>query len=249
MAPREYSNRFVVRIAAIVLAMSVLACVNAAAVAGEVSSVFFAIDVDSAIGSESWSIASADVDYDPATNTWSWEDVDISLGDVAMLDQASLTIVGDPQIAMSFALTAGAADTTVTITSAVLSFDALADPDGAASAGATLTESGGDATASLVGLAGNDESTYAAYYNVSPGTVFAEFIPGLTTDTTVSDNDNTGGWVPIGDTVYNIMAQYSFVLSAEDQASATSNYLVVPEPAGLVMLTLGGIAALGRRRR
>ncbi len=249
MFTRECPTRLLVRMSVVLLTLGVLVCVNPVAVAGEVSTTFFAIEVDSALGSESWSIASADVDYDPLTDTWSWEDANISLGDVATLNQANLIIMGDPQIAMGFALTAGAADTTVTITSAVLSFDPLVNPDGAASAGVTLTESGGDPMANLVGLAGNNGSTYAAYYNVAPGTVFAEFVPGLTTGTTISDSDNTGGWVPIGATVSNMMAQYSFTLSAEDQASATSNYLIVPEPAGLLLLALGGVAAFGRRRR
>ncbi len=248
MFRRECPTRWLMRISALLFTVGVLVCVNPAAVAGEVSSIFFAIEVDSALGSESWAIASADVDYDPATNTWRWDDTAIQLGDVATLDQANLIIVGDPQIAMGFALTAGTAETTVTITSAVLSFDPLVNPDGAASAGVTLTESGGDPTANLVGLAGNNGSTYAAYYNVAPGTVFAEFVPGLTTNTTISASDNTGGWVPIGATVSNMMAQYSFTLSAEDQASATSNYLIVPEPAGLALLALGAIGALARRR-
>lgn len=219
------------------------------AFAGEVSSTFFMIEVDSALGSESWSIASEDVDFDPLTNTWSWSGVDIQLGDVAMLNQANLVIVGDPQIALGFAVTAGGADTTVTITSAVLSFDPLVNPDGAASAGVTLTETGGDPTASLVGLTGDVGSAYAAYYNVPPGTVFAEFVSGLATDTTISDDGNTGGWVPIVDTVSNMQAQFSFTLSAEDQASGTSNFLIIPEPTNLVLLALGGVIVLARRWR
>jgi hypothetical protein len=212
-----------------------------------VSTTFFSIDVESALGSESWSIASADVNYDPATETWSWSGNNISLGDVATLEQAFLTVVGDPQIALGFAIAAGEADTTVTITSTILSFDPLVNPDGAASAGVTLTEAGSNPPATLVGLAGDLGSVYAAYYNVPPGTVFAEFVPGLTTDTTISDSDSTGGWVLIPDTVSNMQVQYSFTLSAMDLASSTSNYLIVPEPAGLALLALGAVALLRRR--
>ncbi len=248
MNARRNSIRSFLHLSAVALAIGALVCGSADAVAGDVSTTFFAIEVESALGSESWSIASADVDFDPLTDTWSWEGANIQLGAVAMLGQANLIIVGDPQIAMGFALTAGEADTTVTITSAVLSFDSLVNPDGAASAGVTLTESGGVPTADLVGLTGNNGSVYAAYYNVAPGTVFAEFIPGLSTGTTISDADNTGGWVAIADTVTNMQAQYSFTLSAGDQGSATSNFLIVPEPAGLALLVLGGIAVFARRR-
>ena len=90
-------------------------------------------------------------------------------------------------------------------------------------------------------------SVYAAYYNVPPGTVFAEFVSGLTTTTTTSASGNTGGWVLIPDTVSNMQAQYSFTLSAMDLASSTSNYLIVPEPAGLALLALGAVVLLRRR--
>jgi hypothetical protein len=248
MYPHTHTGHLFSGRAVVVFTIAALLCTSATTLAGEVSTTFFLIDVESALGSESWSIASADVDFDPLTNTWSWTGTEIQLGQVATLNQANLVIVGDPQIALGFALTAGAADTTVTITSAVLSFDPLVNPDGAASAGVTLTESGGDPTASLVGLAGDVGSAYAAYYNVPPGTVFAEFVAGLTTDTTISASGNTGGWVSIADTVGNMQAQFSFTLTAQDQVSGTSNFLIVPEPAGLALLALGGVAALARRR-
>ncbi len=215
--------------------------------AGEVSTTFFTVEVESDLGSESWSIASADVNFDPLTNTWTWTGANIGLGDVATLNQAFLTVIGDPQIALGFAITAGAADATVTLTSTVLSFSPLFNPDGAASAGVTLTEGGSNPPANLVGLTGDLGSAYAAYYNVPPGTVFAEFVPSLTTNTTTSDSGNTGGWVLISDTVSSIQSQYSFTLSAGDLASGTSNFLVVPEPAGLALLLIGAMAWLRRR--
>lgn len=129
-------RRLVSRIVLSVFTVALAAGMSVPVWAGEVSSTFFMIEVESSLGSESWSIASADVDYNPATETWSWASTGaLDLGDVARLDQAFLTIVGDPQIALGFAITAGAADTTVTITSAVLSFDPLVNPDGAASTG------------------------------------------------------------------------------------------------------------------
>ena len=247
MHPHRCPACFGSRLPLSALAIGVLFCITATAWAGEVSSTFFAIEVESDLGSESWSIASDDVAYDPLTQTWHWEGTGIVLGEVATLEQAFLTVVGDPQIALGFAIAAGEADTTVTITSTILSFDPLVNPDGAASAGVTLTEAGNNPPANLVGLAGDLGSVYAAYYNVAPGTVFAEFVSGLTTTTTTSESGNTGGWVLIPDTVSNMQVQYSFTLSAGDLASSTGNYLIVPEPAGLAMLALGAVVLLRRR--
>jgi MYXO-CTERM domain-containing protein len=58
--------------------------------------------------------------------------------------------------------------------------------------------------------------------------------------------DNTGGWLEIPGAVSSMQVEYSFVLSAGDQASGSSNYAIVPEPAGLALLVVG--AALVRRR-
>jgi hypothetical protein len=43
-------------------------------------------------------------------------------------------------------------------------------------------------------------------------------------------------------------AQFSFMLSAFDAASGTSNYQIVPAPGALALLGLGGLAATRRRR-
>ena len=222
---------------------------SAAATAGTVSDVFFRIDVESTLGTEYFEVLTSDPDvhYDPVTSTWWWRDSGISLGDVAFLNSAGLTIVGDPQMALDFALTAGAADTTVTIASAVLSFDALEDAFGLASVGVTLTETGGAPSASLIGLAGENGNAFAALYNiVPPGSVFAEFISELHTSTSTSDSDDTDGFIPFGETVTSMQTQYSFTLTAHDQASSTGVY-VIPEPATLALLVLGGLI-LGRHR-
>ena len=55
------------------------------------------------------------------------------------------------------------------------------------------------------------------------------------------------GYSSLGTTVYMMEAEYDFVLSAGDQASGTSAFVIVPEPATLSIFVLGCLAF--RRRR
>ncbi len=220
------------------------------AFAGSVSDTFFRIDVDNGVESASFEVDSSSpfVNYDPGTNTWSWTSAGqfIDLGNVASLDQANLMVVGDPQISMGFALTAGSLDTTVTITSAVLSFAPLGNASGVASTAMTVTDNNGDG-GQLTGVGGSG-SAYLATYNTPPGTLFSELVSGITVGpgSSGSANQNTGGFVPIAGTVSNMVAQYTFTITAGDQASGTSNFVIVPEPASVALLLVG--LAFCRRR-
>jgi MYXO-CTERM domain-containing protein len=238
--------RFVPHTLCALLAVVVLACSGGVANAGTVSPVFFEIEVESSLGSATHTVMteSGDVEFDPdgpLGPTWSWFDFGIELEDIATLNYATLTVVGDPQIGMSFALTAGEADTTVTITTAQLSFDPF-DTSGRASAGIGLTETGGDPVATMTG-AGYNGSAYTAFYNdvawdASP------YLPYLETTGSDSIEDDSGS-VAFPEAVSSMQVQYSFVLSAGDQANGSTTY-IIPEPASFLLLALGGLVL--RRR-
>jgi hypothetical protein len=169
---------------------------------------------------------------------------------IGRLRQAVVMLDGDPSVGLSFAVSAGNAATTFTITTASVSFPGIANAKGFASAGVTLTDGnplpGNGASLSLTK---NHTGLYQATYNA--GTTFAELLGPLSIPSkgSISDNANSGTQVIAG-TVTDIQASYSFTLSANDLASGTSQFQVVPEPSVVALLVFGLIGlALGCRRR
>jgi hypothetical protein len=197
-------------------------------------------------------VASTDpsISYDPGTYTWSWSTGLHTLANGAMLNDATLTIVGDPdpspRIGLTFSANAGATDTTFTIRTAVLTFDSpLASAETLAAPSLTLTREGDPHTAWAWGTGGNSGSyAYAAYYN---GLMDYELLPGLTTETSETQSDFTG-WNAASGAVSSMNVIYSFELSAGDQVSGSSNYVITPEPASVVALVvLVGLVSSRRR--
>lgn len=203
-------------------------------------------------------VTQADGEWDGDTFTWQLEgtvDIEDDYGNliatIGSTDPDEPTFVvfrSDPQVNLGFAMQAGDQDTTFTIRSALLEFDTMLNPTAQASVGVNLSDFMGDG-AWLDG-AGPDDRVYLAQYNefVPNGTTFTTLIDGLSTDEafdTVSIDDETG-WQSLTGTVDNISSQVKLTLSAFDMASGTSNFEIVPEPAGLLLLVVA--SALVRRQ-
>ncbi|MFQ5805471.1 MAG: hypothetical protein ACE5I3_03365 [Phycisphaerae bacterium] len=203
-------------------------------------------------------------DYDPETETWSWElteamdfwSNEIFLGS---LDEFAATLVQDPEVNLNFAVQAGPdAATEFYIASSLITFAPINNPEARASAAFTLTDSSGDFNgATLTGI-GDTGGAYLAQYNgwagnpMGPdGTTFAEGIfsmiagPGGIADAIY--NEPESGFSAIGEPVDSMSSLISFELSAADSASGTSTFVIVPEAGSLALLALGGLALLRRR--
>jgi hypothetical protein len=195
-------------------------------------------DLPSASGQLVWSL---DSKYDFLATTG---------GLIGSLNQAVVTLEGDPSVGLSFAVSAGNAATTFTITTASVSFPGMTGAQGFASAGVTLTDGnplpGNGASLSLTK---NHTGLYQATYN--GGTTFAELLGPLSIATKGSVSASTdSGLQAIGGTVTDIQASYSFMLSANDRASGTSQFEVVPEPSVFALILVGVTCLiLGRHRR
>ncbi|QDV65160.1 hypothetical protein [Crateriforma conspicua] len=208
--------------------------------------------------------------YTWQTNAASWEDGHFQAwlpSDVQILDQDNSVIAtiqaeqtfvyyeADPVVKLNFSVTAGASDTTVTISSGLLEFSPLFPTVGIASAGISISDSTGDSV-TRSGLL--DGKSFTAHYNgdSASGTLFASLLSddsaGLFQTSAASDSH---GIVSINDAVRSMHTQFRFSLSAGDQASGTSVFAVIPVPepslyrAAASMLIFAACARIFRQRQ
>jgi len=166
---------------------------------------------------------------------------------LATINSLSVSVDEDPAVSLVIGVTAGSADTHFTITSSTVAFPTILHPQAFASAGITVTDNDSNG-ATVTGLLPGGK-VYEARYD---GVPWADLIGQLTADV---DGSNTGsarrpgtGREAIPVAVSSIQSEYKFTLSANDSASGTSRFDVVPEPATLALLGAGLGAMLLRRR-
>lgn len=224
--------------------------------AADISNVVFQITASNAAGSGQWQGTIDGGSYIGGVYVWS-QPTPIVITDtdtgapIATLTAANTSIIDDPQINLGFAVQAGNTDTNFTITSALLSFPAMNNAQGQSAGTLTVTDTNSNGV-QLTGLHGAGGS-YLTQYNgfVPGGTTFSETINSVSAP---AGNSSAGtanvppiGALPIPGLVGDMSASLSFTLTANDVASGTTNFRIVPEPSTLALLGLG--AGWLRRRR
>jgi hypothetical protein len=184
--------------------------------------------------------------------SWQWVGVMDALADgtgerLGSITELQIGFDQDPYVNLGFSVIAGDKETTFTISSSATAVN-LTNPQAYASAGITLTDNPPTA-ATITGLYTGGK-IYEARYNGT--SVFADLVSGFGvsggTDTR-SEREPASGRKTIFDTVSTISSEFHFTLSAWDQASGTSSFNAIPEPATVGLLVAGGAVMNFMRRR
>lgn len=184
------------------------------------------------------------------------QDGAVTLGTVKNMQ---VTFNADPQVDLNFAIVNGSsAPISFAITTATILFDPIANATAAATASVTLSQGAGSpAGASISGLFPNAKIYQARYSNngfINSGTVFGSLAPSMSFASGLGMSETemlpASGEVSLGTTAYMMESEFKFILSAGDQASATSAFVITPEPGcGLLLALLGLAAGWPRRKR
>ena len=159
---------------------------------------------------------------------------------LATLDELTIAVKADPYILLDFSVTTPGYATAFTFTSDELTFDALKNSQAYAYASMGISTDG----ASVYG--GYSMKTFTTLYNGSTWTDLLQ-----TPITGEGTFDDSAGWEALPGHVSSMQSQFKFTLTDSALASGSSYYEVigelVPEPATIVLLSLGGL--LLRKRR
>lgn len=178
----------------------------------------------------------------------------VTLGTVTNLE---VGFNADPEVDLGFAVkNMSSSAVTFSITAGTISFMPITDGEALAGASVTLTAGTGSAPgASITGLFANG-ATYQARYSthgiINTATAYASLTPSFSFTSGLTDSASEvypgdGNPAVLGGTVYMMESEYKFILSAGDQASGTSIFMITPEPASLIFLGLGACFAIRRR--
>lgn len=162
----------------------------------------------------------------------------------------SATYIADPVVGLTFNVFAPSQNTSIQVSSAVLSFSTISAATAQAQAAASVTvqDFNGNGATLWPGASGG----YNAFLNNASST-FATLFPsgGPVTAPAFGINSasqDTGAFAFTGIGVSNISAAWDFTLSGGDLATGTSVFEIIPAPASASLLGLAGLAAARRRR-
>lgn len=161
------------------------------------------------------------------------------------------------RFAITFDVTAlGNADTSVTVTAGLDQFTTISDAiiQGTTNVSVTVSDANGSGSASMTPGHGDGSIWQARINGAVPGggsawqsLLFAPVVNN--TGGTSSASAFTGPPQLIGTATSSITGEFAFTVTADDTATGSAAFAVIPSPGALALAGLGGLVAVGRRRR
>jgi MYXO-CTERM domain-containing protein len=227
-----------------------------------VSPFAFRIEASNADGSGFVEIPLSDLVYNAGQQRYTWTPVlpvevwgDDPINPVGVLNSATLTYQFGvfKRIGFAFNVQAGETDTVFSFETGTMGFDTISHVLSAARATAAIgvSDSNANGTARIEEYPfGTGDGIFETFYNVEPGTRFTGLISWADVGSgggSASQNYPLVGFESLGVPVYNMTTSYAFTLSAQDQGSGTTAFIITPEPTALGLLA-AGVLVLVRRR-
>jgi hypothetical protein len=232
--------------------------------AADISETVFALQASNDSGAATFTVSFGEGTWDPGAQAYTWSlDSPVELLDegtlVATLESVDLSIslLPTPQIGLCFGVVSGSSDTEFLVNSALVAFNTI--PANLAAgrfvAGCTVYDSGEADGMWLYEPSLTGFGAFQSYYNIGDGSdpsLFSHLlaIVGSFGGGTASGSQSYpgAGYAPIDADVSDMRVDANFILTQNDRATTSMTFVLVPEPAGLALLALGGALIQGRRR-
>lgn len=165
---------------------------------------------------------------------------------IALLRNLSCEILADPSVGVNFTGIAGPVETMFSFSSGYLTYAPITDSLGTVSAGVSVTDNDADG-AVFTGLFAGDAMRALYDEDLVFDTLIAGFTVPVDDTRTMDERSPASGYTPLG-TTERVAIEWEFLLSANDQASGTSRFLIIAEPGTFGLMILAGVIAVRRRR-
>jgi hypothetical protein len=246
----------------VVAALALAGTLGVPSAGADISETIFTIEATNDSGTGTYSVLFTEGAWNGDTYSWSLaEPVELLDGGdihVATLTDATLEVVltSVPHIDLTVDVLAGTSNTSFWVDSALVDFSPIPAEESAGrfSARCRIQDPGANPDGAMFMSLYAPEGALRSYYNgVAPdGSVFRHAVSVVMAS---GDGEGFGGedypssgYAPIGEEVYDASVHAGFILTANDRAIGTMSFGLVPEPGGLMLLALGGIWLVQRRR-
>lgn len=165
----------------------------------------------------------------------------LDLDDMGTLESLTVSFSEEASTELGFTFRAGDADTVFMVSTGESSFPPITDGEGQVVGTLSLTSIDGG------GVVGRHSGTHALVARAN-GNAVAHLLDPLSRSSFGSESAVDVFAGPIAGTISNIELKFSVDVTANELIAGSGRFEVIPEPASMALVALGGLAMVWRRR-